>query len=588
MLSWAFLVLTSGVSKPEIDPRLVLTAEKTGFVETGRYEEALAFCEALSDLSPMVQVVDYGRSPQGRRMVALIVSENPGSVMLGVNRGKKPLIFVQNGIHSGEIEGKDACLMLVRQLVGLGKAEDYPDYSPEILKKVDLVILPVYSVDAHERMSAFNRANQNGPKEMGWRATAQNYNLNRDYAKADGGETQNLLALVNSLKPDFFIDNHTTDGGDWQYTVQYDVPLYPTMHPSVLDWSGKYVEGVMPQVDQAGYLTAPYFGGINQTAAEPTIRASFYGPRYSTGYMAFRNVPSLLVETHVLKAYKPRLLATAEINYRTWEWCADHAEELLAARREADEATEAWKEGDTAVLSARTGQGRVPWTFMGFEYVPYRSEVSGGEIPAWTTRTVEKAGFYVNELVADQTVELPAGYVVPQEWTEVLSRLQFHGIEMRQIEDGVEIEAEVTRFEEVSFSTRPFEGRFMPSYRQRTEVEKADIRAGDYFVPVGQVLGRLAVHLLEPAATDSLMKWGFFNVIFEEKEYAEAYAMEPYARKMLAENPALKAEFEKRLAEDEEFARSPSARLRWFYERSPFFDEKWSRYPVLRVRGRSF
>ena len=357
MVSW---LLASAMASQSVatDPRLTLTVEKTNYVSTGRYEEALAFCEALAELSPMAQVVNIGRSPQGRRMVALVVSENPGAVMVGENRGEKPLVFVQNGIHPGEIEGKDATLMLVRQLLGLGKAKDYPDYSADILEKVDLVIIPVFSVDGHERMSPYNRINQNGPDEMGWRVTAQNLNLNRDYAKADAPEMRNLLELINGLKPDFLIDNHTTDGGDWQYVVMHDVPKYPNMHPSSSwEWSDAYEKAVMPMVDDAGYLTAPYFGGISQTATEPVIRTGFFGPRYSTGYMGLRNVPSLLVETHVLKEYKPRLLATAELNYRTWEWCADNAESLLAARAAADEATSAWKAGDRVALDRQDWAG---------------------------------------------------------------------------------------------------------------------------------------------------------------------------------------------------------------------------------------
>ena len=204
-------------------------------------------------------------------------------------------------------------------------------------------------------------------------------------------------------------------------------------------------------------------------------------------------------------------------------------------------------------------------------------------IPAWTDEKVEKQGFHLNTVVPDVMVTLPAGYVVPQEWTEVVDRLKLHGVEMVPLEGEIETTAEVTRFTDVRFGSSPYEGRFLPSFSASRAVEDVVVREGDFFVPVGQELGRLAVHLLEPAATDSLLKWGFFNGIFEQKEYAEDYAMEPYAKKMLAEDPALRAEFEKKLAEDEEFAGSVRARLRWFYERSPFFDQVFNRYPVVRL-----
>lgn len=514
-------------------------------------------------------------------MVALAIGEDPAAVLAGIRKPGRPLIFVQNGIHSGEIEGKDACLMLARQLLGLGKGKGFPDYDAGILEKVDIVILPVLSVDAHERFGAFNRANQNGPKEMGWRATAQNYNLNRDYVKADAGETQALLPFINSLKPDFFIDNHTTDGGDWQYTMMFDVPKYATMHKAIVDWSIQYENAVMPMVDRAGWLTAPYFGRVNESGESVTIRSDTFGPRYSTGYMAMRNTPSLLVESHVLKPYKDRLLATAELNFRSWEWCARNAESLMAARRAADAETKAWKKGATATLASRSSEASVPWTYRGFETKPYQSDVSGGTVPGWTKTPLNKPGRWFGRFVPAQQFELPAGYVVPQEWTDIVARLRWHGVTMRAVESGMRVTGTVTRFRNVRFATAPFEGRFAPSFETVQVQEPVEIRPGDFFVPVGQELGRLVIQLLEPEAGDSLMKWGFFNAIFEEKEYAEAYAMEPYARKMLAEDPALRAEFEQKLKDDPAFAGNPSARLRWFFERSPFFDKNLNRYPVV-------
>lgn len=475
-------------------------------------------------------------------------------------------------------------MILARQMTVPSYSDKNPRLGdPALLKKVDLVILPVFSVDAHEKMNPFNRPNQNGPKEMGWRTTAQNLNLNRDYAKVDAGEMRAMLPFMVKLSPDFFIDNHTTDGGDWQYTVQYDVPRYPTMDKAIVDWSVEYQNAVMPMVDKAGFLTAPYFGGISQTAEHPTIRADYFGPRYSTGYMVLRNVPSLLVETHVLKAYKPRVEGTMVVDYRTWEWCGDHAASLLAARKKADGDATALKAGDSFPLGARTGRDSVPWTFKGYEYAPYKGSAAGGEIPGWTTKKVEKDGQYFSSY--DPTLEtvLPTGYLVPQEWTDVLAVLRAHGIEMERVGSDGKGEAEVTHFSKVTFATSPFEGRFTPKYEMEVKKETADWHKGDYFVPVGQKLGRLVVHLLEPKAVDSLLNWGFWNATFEEKEYAESYAMEKIAEKMLRDDPKLKAEFEAKLASEPDFAASLGARLRWFYERSPYFDKDLNRYPVLRL-----
>lgn len=575
-------VFVAGVVLGQAADPLKLTFEKTNWEETGSYAEAVAFCRELDRRSDNVKVVKYGVSPQGRDMVAMVVSKNPDAVIDGAPGRNRPVVFVQNGIHSGEIEGKDATLWLTREMV-LGTSDEFK----ELYDEVDLVILPVFSVDAHERKSAFNRINQNGPTEMGWRSTAENYNLNRDYAKVDSKEMQALIPFLNQVDPDFLIDNHTTDGGDWQYVVQYDVPRSPTMDSGIVDWSIKYVNGVMPQVDEAGYLTAQYFGNINHRAEVPTVRINDFGPRYSTGYSAMRDIPSLLVETHVLKDYKTRWEATVELNYRTWEWIGKTGDELLAARQGAVAKAKTRKEGDEVIISSRNAGVRKDWVFKGYEFTPYMSEISGGEIPAWDlTKPVDKPAILMDEFVPAQKVVLPAAYLVPQEWREVIKRLELHGVEMERVREDSQLGREVLKLTGATFGSRPYEGRFLPRFGTEKVERVVKIREGDCLVPVDQRLGRLVVQLMEPAASDSFVRWGFFNPVFQEVEYAEAYAMEPYARAML-KDPVLKAEFEEAL-KDEEFAKNPSARLRWFYERSPYFDQKLGIYPVLRLSGEEY
>lgn len=577
---WA--IIGSSVAMGLAEDSLILTAERTNFAETGVYDEAVSFCKELDRRSGRAKVFSIGKSPQGREMVVLMLSSNPDAAWKGQHKGKKPMIFVQNGIHSGEIEGKDASLILAREMIVPGLGQTYSRGIDKILDQVDVAILPVFSVDAHERRSPFNRANQNGPKEMGWRVTAQNFNLNRDYVKADALEMRNLLPVLNKLSPDFFIDNHTTDGGDWQYVVQYDVPQYSHLDTGVVDWSRKYLDRVLPQVDADGYLTAPYFGAISQTAENPTIRNDVFGPRYSTGYMALRNVPSLLVETHVLKDYKTRVLGTISINARTWQYCADQAKGLLEVRQSADRGAEEFRPGQEVGLSSKVTSESVPWTFKGYEYRPYESEISGGSVPAWTRKKVEKSGRYYGNFELAGSIKLPELYVVPQEHTEVISLLELHGVKLERAKSDREVSAEVTYFETVTFSTSPFEGRFAPRVTPRAKTLVRVVRKGDVLVRPNQKLGRLVAHLLEVGTGDGLLAWGFFNAFFEQKEYAEVYALEPIARRMLEQNPKLKQEFEKAL-EDEEFGKNPSARLNWFFVRSPYYDQVLNRYPIYKV-----
>lgn len=576
--------LSFGLAKLDFDWEL--TCERTNYAKTGRYAESYAFCENLS-LLPNVQMVPIGESPEGRPMIVMILSTDPD--VLDFEKRKKPLLYINNGIHSGEIEGKDADLILARRMMCPdGRPESDPNWSG-LLDKVSLAFTPVFSVDAHERMSAFNRANQNGPDEMGWRVTGENLNLNRDFVKADGLEMQNLLNYLNDIEPDFYIDNHTTDGGDWQYVAQYDVPALPTMPPETVELAKKFVAEVMPLSDKAGFLTAPYFGNFDERRPERGISLSPFGPRYSTGYWAARNRPSMLVETHVLKPYKERVMATLELNRLTLEWMGKNASLLRAKNLAADLNSGAMKEGDDLILSARNSGKTRPFIFKGLKFEPYKSDVSGGEIPHWTREKVDYPTVIRDDFEPGLTVKAPAGWLVPSNLRDVMSRLKLHRIEMIPVANTVietKMKLPVQRFIGFKLGTQTFEGRMMPQFKLEAAEREVAIPVGSVVVPVGQRLGRLAAQLLEAESGDSFAAWGFFNGFMEQKEYAEAYAMEPYAKKML-EDPAIKAAFEEALR-DPAFAGSPGARLNWFFERSPYYDSRLGINPVIRLTGAEF
>lgn len=559
-----------------------LTAEKTSFRQTGRYEEALRFCEELDRVSDKASLIRLGKSPEGREMVVLLLSTDP-QVRHAEHR-TKPLVYIESGIHSGEIEGKDATLMLARQVIRPAGAPSEVNRSA-LLDSVSIAILPVFSVDAHERMSPYNRVNQNGPEEMGWRATSENINLNRDWVKADAREMRNLLAYLSDARPDFYIDNHTTDGGDWQYMVQYDVPRYPTMAPETVAISQKYVDDVTPRVDADGWLTAPYFGGFDEHNPQRPITIGAFGPRYSTGYWALRNRPSLLVETHVLKPYGDRVKATYSFNLHTLEWAGQNASALMRANRRADAQSASLAEGSTLAVSARTTDAERPFVFKGLKFDPYTSNVTGAEIPRWTREKVDHPTTIRDQYAVAQSVELPAGYLVPGYLTEVINLLKLHGVKLTPVNAAITnqaIELSAQQFFDVKLPGTTFESRTMPNYQLRTVTRTVTIPAGSIVVPINQPLVRLVAQMLEPSAPDSLAKWGQFNIFLESKEYAEDYAMEPIAKKMLESDPELRAEFEARLR-DPEFARNPDARLNFFYERSPWFDSRYRIHPVYRL-----
>lgn len=574
LLHWGMLPLLAVFALAGADDWR-LHYEKSNFLETGRHAEAIDFCKRLDRASEFAKCITIGRSPEGREMVVLLLSKEKAFSPSLAAKSKKPLVFINNGIHSGEIEGKDADLMLARDIVITGTERS-------LLDGANIMIMPIFSVDAHERFSAFNRINQNGPKEMGWRVTARNLNLNRDFVKADALEMRNLLQVLKDWNPDFFFDNHTTDGGDWQYVVTADVPTAPDLAPEVAAFSRQLIEDVMPRVEKDGFLNAPYFSLNDSTDPSKGISVSSYSPRYSHSYVAALDRPSMLVETHVLKPYKQRVDATYSINKRTIEFIARNARQLKDALAKADQRAMDRKEGDEVILQSRIGPEKKPMVFKGLRFAPVDSPVTGGKVRAWAPEPIDIPSSIQNTFVPGLTVKAPAAYAIPPQWTEVIGLLKLHGISFTTLQKPVTGMFSSHKLEEVKFGPNPFEGRHSPQFKALPVREERTLLAGTVIAPVNQRRGKLLMHLMEPDADDSLVRWGFFNALFERKEYFEDYAMEPYARKMLEADPKLKAEFEEKL-KDEAFAKNPRARLQFFYERSEWDDEVLNRHPIVRL-----
>jgi murein tripeptide amidase MpaA len=567
------LLLAPTLAVAETDWRL--TYEKSNFQETGRYGEAVEFCDRLQKVSPYARVIRFGKSGEGRQMVALLLSKDKQFTPWSIRRSEKPLILLNNGIHPGEIEGKDADLMLARNIL-VNKREE------KLLDSVNILLIPVFNVDGHERFGPFNRINQNGPKRMGWRVTSTNLNLNRDFTKVDTVEMRAWLKLFHEWRPDFFFDNHTTDGADWQYDVAYAMPLAPTMDSGLAAWSQKLLDDVLPKIAKDGHPISPYFGGFDNAAPEKGFSVDDFSPRYSTGYGMALNRPCMLVETHVLKPYKKRVETTYSVNKRVIEYCARFGKELKAAVAKADKAAQA-VEGSPVVLSAKLTTATRPFTFLGYEFKPYQSEISGAEIPAWDrNRAVSVPSVIRDRFEPALVVNAPYAYAIPPQWTSVIDVLDAHAISFRRTTKASKAILESYKFQKVQFPRTPFEGRFMPNFDVANVKEERELPAGTVVVTTEQTRSKLIMHLLEPAAPDSLAHWGFFNAIFEEKEFFEDYAMEPIAQRMLEKYPQIKKDFEEKL-KDPGFANSPRERLQFFWDRSGYADIRLNKYPIVRL-----
>ena len=562
------------------DTPLTTVSERCGFLKTGRYEEVVVLCDAFAKAYPAaVRCIDFGKSPEGRPMKALVASTSGALDAATAHKRDLPVVLIQGGIHAGEIDGKDAGFLALREILE-GKA------AKGALDKLVWVFVPVFSVDGHERFGAWNRPNQRGPEEMGWRTTAQGYNLNRDYVKADAPEMQAMLALVNEWDPLVEVDLHVTDGAKFEHDVSIQVEPIHAGDNELRKAGRAWRDGVIADLAAQGSLPLPYYPSF-AVSDDPTsgFDDGVPPPRFSHGYFWLRNRLGMLVETHSWKTYPVRVHITRNTVVSVLEQVAKNGRRWLQLAHQADARARELK-GSSVPLAYAAGKESHLVDFRGYEYTRTPSEISGALMTRYDETKPQIWRIPLRDNVQPSlSVAAPAGgYLVPAAhagW--VGAKLKQHGIEFRMLEAHPGLAVESFRASEATPAAQPSEGHQRMAVKGEWKADKRDIGAGALFVPIAQAKSRLVMSMLEPLAPDSLVGWGEFNNAFERKEYMEDYVAEEVAREMLAIDPALKARFEKRVREDAAFAKDPQARLEFFYRLHSSWDERNNLYPVMRV-----
>ena len=559
---------------------LITIAERSGFQNTGRYDEVVALCGQFQKAYPkQVRCFEFGRTPEGRPMLALAVSRTGA---LSAEQAKKkgvPVMLIQGGIHAGEIDGKDAGFLALREILE-NKA------APGALDKQVLLFVPVFNVDGHERFGKWNRPNQRGPVEMGWRTTAQNYNLNRDYVKADAPEMQAMLALVNAWDPLAYIDLHVTDGAQFQPDVSIQVEPVHGGDEELKRAGAALQQAVMADLKAQGSDPKPYYISFDkEDDPQSGFVDSMPTPRFSTGYFPLRNRFAMLVETHSWKDYPTRVRITRNTIISLLNQVAQHGKQWQKLAQEAD-ARAAGLAGAEVPLSYRTTFNSKTIAFPGYEYTRAYSEISGGLMTHYDESKPQVWQVPLrDEVVPDLRVNAPlGGYIVPAaDAAWIGAKLKQHGIVFKTIGDQMAAEVETFRATKTRFGTQSFEGHQSLAVEGDWKRERCNLVKGALFVPIAQPKARLVMTMLEPRDADGLLAWGEFNNAFERKEYMEAYVAEDVARAQLEADPALRAEFQKKLDSDPEFNKSPARRLEFFAQRHPSWDERFNLYPVMRT-----
>ncbi len=559
---------------------LTTVSERSGFQKTGRYAEVPVLCEAFAQAYPQsVRCFDFGVSPEGRPMKALVASTSGALDPAAARAAGLPVVLVQGGIHAGEIDGKDAGFLALREVLE-GTA------APGVLDRLVWVFVPVFSVDGHERFGAWNRPNQRGPEEMGWRTTAQNYNLNRDYAKADTPEMQAMLELVKKWDPLLTVDLHATNGAKFEHDISIQVEPLQGGDERLRSVGLALRSGVIDDLAGQGSLPLPFYPSfVDQDDPASGFEDSVSPPRFSTGYFLLRNRLAMLVETHSWKEYPVRVHITRNTVVAVLEHVAREGARWLAIANAADQRASGIGGQSVALAYEATPEPRTI-DFRGYAYERTRSEVSGALMTRYDEATPQIWKVPLRDVLKPSlSVTAPAvGYVVPAAHAQwVGEKLARHGVRFNTLPHVEEAPVQMFRATSANPSQQSVEGHQRMALEGSWRTEAHGIPAGSLLVPIDQPLSRLVIALLEPQAPDSLASWGHFNNAFEEKEYMEAYVAEMVAREMLVAEPQLKAEFEQRLLTDPGFAADPSARLDFFYRRHESFDERLNLYPVMRV-----
>lgn len=572
-------LLTSSVAAA---PALQLqsTAEKSGFSRTGRYAEVVEMCGAFAQrYVGKVKCITFGTTPEGRPQKALVISTSGHLTPEAAHANKHTVLLIQGGIHAGEIDGKDAGFQVFRQMLDgeLGR---------DILKNVVVVFVPVFNVDGHENFRAWNRPNQRGPEEMGFRTTAQRLNLNRDYVKADAPEMRAMLGLVRAWDPAAEMDLHVTDGAKFQHDISITAEPVNSGDADLQGLGRAVRDSVITELKQAGNKPVAFYPSFDDSEDPMSgFTDSVSPPRFSNGYFVLRNRIGILVETHSWRTY-PERVASTRTSIIGLVKAAARDGAMWQKRMAAADARAAALGGTKVPVTYTTSDKARTIDFLGYAYSRNRSSISGDLMTRYDERTPQVWKLPLRDVVTPTGfVQAPkSGYVVLAAWKpSVLPVLDAHGVKysvMPQAEASAAVET--FRADEAMLSAGSFEGRQRLTLKGDWKAERVAIPAGSVFVPIDQPLARVVIQLFEPSAPDALVGWGFFNNAFESKEYMEAYVAEEEAEKMLARDPALKKAFEAKLATDPAFAKSPAARLDFFYRRHPAYDGNHNLYPVLR------
>ncbi|WP_055442832.1 M14 family metallopeptidase [Lacinutrix himadriensis] len=550
------------------------TFEKSKGLETATYNEVIKYYSNLAKTYPEIHFDSIGSTDSGKPLHIITLNMDADFNFSEIRKNKR-ILFINNGIHPGESDGIDATMLLFRDIAN-GKIE-----AP---KNTVLVTIPVYNVGGSLNRNTSTRTNQNGPKAYGFRGNARNYDLNRDFIKSDTKNAKAFAEIFHLVQPDVFIDNHVSNGADYQYTLTH---LF-TQHNKLGGDLGNYLHTkMMPELEkklsEKDWDITPYVNVFNQVP-ESGFSQFLDSPRYSTGYTTLFNTLGMMVETHMLKPYKQRVEGTYELMKSMLEITEEDGENIKNLRKDYHQKLLAnktyplnWKVDTTksSVLNFKGFEGkRIPSTITGKDRLKFD-----------TTKPFTKAIRYQNYFKSTDSVTIPNAYVIPQGWWNVIDLLKLNQVEMSQLENDTLLEVESYKMDDFETRKQAYEGHYQHyNTSVKSSIEKIAFRKGDYMINTNQRALRYLLETLEPQAPDSFFNWNFFDTILQQKEGFSPYVWEDKAQTLLKQNPKLQIAFNTKKSFDKDFANNWYAQLDWLHKQSENYEKAHLQYPVYRLK----
>lgn len=581
-------LLLTGCARQEPRKEQFLTYyEKNGYARTPGYAETVDYCRLLATHCPAIHYTTIGVSPQGRDIPLLIVDKDGLTSPEKIRAKGRAVVLAEACIHAGEPDGKDAGLMFIRDIALFGEYEG-------ILDNVSFLFIPIINVDGHEDFGEHYRINQNGPVEVGSRFTAQRYNMNRDFVKADAPEMKAFLQLYARWMPEVFIDIHVTNGADFQYVSTYGLEHSEYLAPLMLDWSRNVFEASLKErMKMDGYPIFPYYYSTVEVEGYGTgVLPDVFPPQYSNGYASANNRIGLLIENHIFKPYKERVDATYLYLKHALQIVGEHHTELIEKIRKAEAfvASPEFRKDSLALEYEHDMQQAEKTEFLAWKDTTVVSDLSGGNWRYYDYNSPITLDYWLfTSFRGKNHVKLPEAYIIPREQLETVALLDVHDIRYERLAKDTLITVETYHFTQSEWSETPYEGRITLNADYVTREEVVQYHAGDVWVTTAQPKVKLVAHMLEPRSQTSLVYWGFYNSYIKAPNefWISLNYMEVKGRELLAKDPKLKAEFEERKKNDPAFAGDPSAILRFFMTKvRESVEVGVNRYPVGRYSAR--